>query len=195
MSLAYVGLGNYMLKLTRHNLGSMSLDYTVEKLNLQWTLDKSLSGWIAQTDIDTLIGPSSQKAIVIFFKPKTFMNISGDPVSRLLKLKNITRESLVLLHDDLERPFGKVSVKVGGSANGHNGVKSVAEKLNSLDIKRIRLGIGRPVDRGNVANYVLERFSEADMASLNSIVYPLVHKTIIQLAKTHVASQSSNKMN
>jgi PTH1 family peptidyl-tRNA hydrolase len=189
MSLAFVGLGNHMLKSTRHNLGSMSLDYTVEKLNLQWTLDKALGGWIAQTEIDTLTGPSPQKLTLIFFKPKTLMNISGGPVSKLLKLKNIQRNSLVLLHDDLERPVGKVSVKANGSPNGHNGIKSVAEKLKSLDIKRIRVGIDRPVDRDNVANYVLGKFTEAEMEKLNSDVYPLVHKTIIQLAKNHVASQ------
>jgi PTH1 family peptidyl-tRNA hydrolase len=81
----------------------------------------------------------------------------------------------------LERELGKMSLKASGSANGHNGIKSVMDHLKSDQFKRVRIGIGRPIDRDQVVDYVLSKFTSSEMDTLENIVYPMWTQQSIQL--------------
>lgn len=87
---------------------------------------------------------------------------------------SIPPSNIYVFHDDLQRPLGKLSLKTGGSANGHNGVKSVMEKLGTDAFRRVRIGIGRPEDRSPdvVADFVLSKFTSSEVANLEQLVYP-----------------------
>src|SRR5581483_12302146 len=104
------------------------------------------------------------------FFPPTFMNESGEAVASFIKEKALTPSQLIIVHDDLELPFGEVRWKEGGSANGHNGVRSIQEKLSTQEILRLRIGIGRPADDTPIDEFVLQRFSESEEAQLPGII-------------------------
>jgi PTH1 family peptidyl-tRNA hydrolase len=123
------------------------LDRVLAGRNLVWT--KQTLGQVCRTRIE------SRECLL--FKPKTFMNCSGNPVSKLMNQFGIKTEDLVVCHDDLEKALGRANLKIGGSANGHNGVKSIISRIGP-DFTRLRLGIGRPADKAQVAEYVLEPF-------------------------------------
>lgn len=177
------------MNMTRHNLGMMSLDYAVQKLGLEWTLQKSLGGWVAETTLESLIGQTGINQKVYFLKPTEYMNVNGKSVQRFLNSKKISHQNVILLHDDLEKKLGKVGVKQQGSANGHNGIKSVAEILHTFNFKRIRVGIDRPDNKDEVSSYVLSKFTDAELQQLNQVVYPLVHTIILNLVKEHSKTQ------
>lgn len=94
---------------------------------------------------------------VILAKPQSYMNTSGGPVKELLKIYKLTPSDLIVIHDDLDITPGHVRVKHGGGHAGHNGLRSICDKLQTRDWSRIRVGIGRPPGRMPVADYVLSR--------------------------------------
>jgi len=95
---------------------------------------------------------------VLLIKPQTFMNSSGQVIP-LLKKDGIKPENILVVHDELEHPFGKITMRVGGSHRGHNGLRSIIEAMGP-DFARLRFGIGRPENREDVPDYVLQPFSE-----------------------------------
>ncbi|MCK5807673.1 aminoacyl-tRNA hydrolase [bacterium] len=113
---------------------------------------------------DTFVG--SHK--VLFVEPATYMNLSGQPVSRLASFFKIPTQNIIVLHDDLELSFGTVSVRKGGGTAGHNGLRSIAQLLGSPDFIRVRIGIGRP-KRGDVASFVLGKFTPDEHIALDGI--------------------------
>ncbi|OAD76220.1 hypothetical protein PHYBLDRAFT_102790, partial [Phycomyces blakesleeanus NRRL 1555(-)] len=142
-----VGLGNYTHPNTRHNVGMMVLDQIANKLDLTWTQNRTLKATISQTSLDIENKDKSRTRIdVTLLKPRLLMNVSGPSVSKAVREFSIDHSNIYVLHDDLQRPLGKVSMKSGGSANGHNGIKSVIQHLCSENFKRVRIGIGRPPD-------------------------------------------------
>lgn len=154
-------------------MGMIMLDELVstqlEESPLQWKLDQSVGGLVAYTQ---------QK--FIFLKPSTLMNISGPAVKKAAAKFKIGPERIILVHDDLERSLGKVSWKASGSASGHNGVRSVLETFKTVDIPRIRVGIGRPVDRDAVASFVLSNFTADETRVIRDIVVPQFYKQFQQ---------------
>jgi PTH1 family peptidyl-tRNA hydrolase len=94
------------------------------------------------------------------FRPQEYMNLSGGPVARAAKAYGVGPESLIVVHDDLESPLGRVRAKQGGGLAGHNGLRSLAERVGSRDFLRVRLGIGRPGrgDPRDIADWVLAPF-------------------------------------
>lgn len=100
-----------------------------------------------------------------FLKPQTFMNLSGESARALGDFFKIPGEQFVIVHDDLEVPFGEVRFQQGGGLGGHNGLRSVKQQLGTQDFFRLRLGIGRP-PRGDVASFVLSRFSSDEEIQL-----------------------------
>jgi len=108
------------------------------------------------------------------------MNDSGRPISIALKQLQLAPDAIVVVHDDLEREFGKVAVKEGGSAGGHNGVRSTIASLQTPAFRRLRIGIGRPA-HGDVAAYVLAPFSSDELHQLETTVFPLALATLLQL--------------
>ncbi|CAM0135642.1 hypothetical protein VKS41_005294 [Umbelopsis sp. WA50703] len=187
-----VGLGNYTHPLTRHSIGMVILDRIAQQLNLTWTLQRgwkgtSASGKLLITDksskrsraTDPIMSVTTEIDITLL-KPKLLMNVCGPSVAKAVSELKIPLSNVYVIHDDLQRQLGKVSLKEGGSANGHNGIKSVAKHLRSDDFKRLRIGIGRPpkdVDDRSfdiVADYVLGKLTDAEFKALEEHVYPLL---------------------
>ncbi len=141
---------------TRHNFGWMLLDqrHPVES----WS--KKFKGEYA-----TLHDPRK----LILLKPLTLMNKSGESVRACADFFNIEPEEILILHDDLELPFGKIEARQGGGLGGHNGLKSIKQHLSSAAFWRLRLGIGRP-RHGSVSNHVLSRFSKEEEIELPTIL-------------------------
>jgi PTH1 family peptidyl-tRNA hydrolase len=105
-------------------------------------------------------------ARVALIKPRVFMNLSGGPVSGAVKFFKVPLENLVVVHDELDLPYGAVRLKLGGGENGHNGLRSVTKSLGSRDYHRVRFGIGRPPGRMDPADFVLRDFSATERKEL-----------------------------
>ncbi len=153
-----VGLGNPGPKYqwTRHNAGFMVLDRLSHLAGIAVTR-KSFSG---------LCGEGKwQGERLVLLKPQTFMNLSGRSVAEALRFHKLSVEDLIVIHDDLDIPFGRVKLKEDGGHAGHNGLRSLSQELGSGAFLRVRVGIGRPV-HGDVANYVLSNFVPEEMAAL-----------------------------
>lgn len=148
-----VGLGNPGKKYegTRHNIGFMVIDELASRNQL--TLNKS------KYDSDYAI-EFIQGEKVMFVKPQSFMNLSGEAVKPLIDYYNIELRNLIVLYDDLDLPTGKIRLRQKGGHGGHNGIRSLINHLGTNDFKRIRLGIGRPSDPRPIVDYVLQRFSK-----------------------------------
>ena len=99
---------------------------------------------------------------VVLAVPSTYMNVSGGPVSALLKYYDVPVERLIVLHDELDIDPGLVRLKQGGGEGGHNGLRSISQSVGSKDYLRVRLGIGRPPGRQDPADFVLKDFSKAE---------------------------------
>lgn len=147
---AIIGLGNPGPKFIfmRHNIGFRVVDALAEKYGATWTTQKNYE--IASIQI----GPH----LIQLIKPQTFMNNSGEIIPDLIK-KGIKPENILVVHDELEKPFGTLTFKADGSARGHNGLRSLIER-GGLDFARLRFGIGRPENKEMVGDYVLHKFTE-----------------------------------
>jgi PTH1 family peptidyl-tRNA hydrolase len=145
---AIIGLGNPGPRFhgTRHNIGFMVVDALAERYHGSWQHKDEME--LAQIQINGYV--------VLLIKPQTFMNASGRVIPFLQK-KGIRAENLIVVHDELEKPFGSLALKMGGSARGHNGLRSIIE-LAGPDFLRLRFGIGRPKRQEEVSDYVLQRF-------------------------------------
>lgn len=149
---AIVGLGNPgpAYKKTRHNIGFMILDALADRLNAQWQ-HKDLYD-ITHVDI-----AGNQ---IILIKPLTFMNNAGKIIPMLTK-KGIIPAQILVIHDELEKAFGALQIRLGGSARGHNGLRSIIGIIGE-DFYRLRFGIGRPERKEEVADWVLSNFEVDD---------------------------------
>ena len=133
---------------TRHNIGWDILNYLSFENNIRW-----------QDKYKGVFGPFDHEkgGRIYFLKPMTFMNLSGESVQPAANFFKIPPEDILVLHDELDLPFGTIAFKSGGGLAGHNGLKSIAEKLGTKNFKRMRLGIGRP-QKGNVTSWVLSKY-------------------------------------
>lgn len=159
-----VGLGNPDKKYegTRHNVGFIVVDEIFNYYNFPAYKDK-FSGQVSKGKIN---GED-----VIILKPMTYMNLSGQSVGACAKFYKVKPEDIIVLHDDLDLPFAKIKVKVGGGHGGHNGLKSIDAHVGNK-FKRVKIGIHRPEDKQNVANYVLKDFSKDEKIALNNKLAP-----------------------
>lgn len=148
-----VGLGNpgHEYHHTRHNIGWDLLDTCRLTKNLLWR--EKFNGLYAEF--------SSQGEKIYVLRPMTYMNLSGESVLALSKFFKVEREDILVLHDELDLPFGTLTFKKGGGLAGHNGLKSISKCMGGNDFNRLRLGIGRPT-RGSVSDWVLSHYSEED---------------------------------
>ncbi|MBA3953866.1 aminoacyl-tRNA hydrolase [Candidatus Dependentiae bacterium] len=147
---AIVGLGNpgTAYTHTRHNIGFLILDALADRHGGIWRSRDKMD--FCEITLNT--------TPVLLVKPQTYMNSSGQVYPYLAK-QGIKAESMLIVHDEMEFPFGKVSLRVGGSARGHNGLKSFISVCGD-GFARLRFGIGRPDEREQVSDYVLEKFKE-----------------------------------
>lgn len=147
MQFLVVALGNPGKKYssTRHNIGQMLVD---RYHSFSWK-DKFKGHY------DVLEAHGKK---IYFLKPMTYMNLSGESVQPLCQFFKIERQNILVLHDEIDLPFGELALKKDGGLAGHNGLKSIAQCMGGNDFFRLRMGIGRPV-HGTVADYVLGEFS------------------------------------
>lgn len=154
-----VGLGNpgprYLM--TRHNVGFMSLDLWAQKENIPFT---------AKKDFDAEYAELEWKGKKLFLlKPQTFMNLSGQSIRKLYSKKSFLKEApLLVLHDEVDIPFGRLKIKFGGGDAGNNGLRSIRSELGTGDFYRLRIGVGKPPQGSpmDLADYVLQRFPKSD---------------------------------
>jgi len=159
-----IGLGNpgKRYRWTRHNIGFMVL----ERLAVKHEVD------LKQKSFDALWGRGKIAGTELFLAmPQTYMNLSGIAVRGLLAYFKVDINNLIVIHDDLDLPFGNVRLKKGGGNAGHKGLGSITETLGSSDFIRVRLGIGRPADKSRIEGYVLEPFeAEEEIPFLPKVV-------------------------
>jgi peptidyl-tRNA hydrolase, PTH1 family len=158
-----VGLGNpgSEYEHTRHNIGFEVIDALSQTNGLP--LDKLKFN--AQFGKGKMEGED-----VLLVKPLTYMNLSGEALSPIMNFYQIPIEDILVVYDDLDLPIGKIRLREKGSAGGHNGMKSIIQHLGSQNFKRIRVGIGRPVGREKVIDYVLKRFTKEDQPSVDASI-------------------------
>lgn len=154
-----VGLGNPGPSYSgnRHNVGFMVLDLLGERTGARFTAHKGRA--------DVVEGRlAGQRAVLA--KPKTYMNLSGGPVASLRDFFKVPTDRIVVVHDELDIPYGTLRLKLGGGDNGHNGLRSITSAIGSKDYLRVRVGVGRPPGRQDPADYVLKDFSGAERKDL-----------------------------
>ena len=158
-----VGLGNpgKRYEATRHNIGFMVL----EKLARDWEVEINNRSFNALWGKRTIAGNN-----VLLAKPQTFMNLSGTAVRQLQSFFKTDISNLIVIHDDLDLPFGAIRLKSGGGTAGHKGLASIESNLGTSGFVRVRLGIGKPVDKSRIEGYVLEPFRKEEQEVLPEVV-------------------------
>ena len=155
-----VGLGNPGLtyKNTRHNVGFMFLDELQRNYKFEFKLDKKLKGYIGKMKI--------KDEDIIFLKPVTYMNLSGNSISKVLNYYKIDVKDMLVIHDDLDLHTGSIRFRSKGSAGGHNGLKSIISHVGEA-FNRCKIGI----DKGNdTIAHVLSKFSKDELISINNAI-------------------------
>jgi PTH1 family peptidyl-tRNA hydrolase len=157
------GLGNpgAGYEATRHNAGAMALDLLAECMAA--TLKRHKSGCLVAEGV--LAGER-----IVLARPLTYMNDSGLPLRAALRWYKTPPERLVVIHDELDIPFGQVRIKLGGGTAGHNGLSSVASHLGTNDFARVRIGISRPAGGRDPVDWVLDRFGGSERKELRSVL-------------------------
>ena len=156
-----VGLGNPGPDYSgnRHNVGQMVVAALADRLSASFKAHKANAS-VAEARLG-FGGPK-----LILAKPGSYMNTSGGPVSGLAKFFDVAPANVIVVHDELDIPADDVRVKVGGGHAGHNGLRDIIAALGTQDFVRVRVGIGRPPGRMEVADYVLKDFSSTERKSL-----------------------------
>ena len=166
-----VGLGNPGKEYTasRHNVGFMCVNYFAKQRRVA----------IESKKAHARVGEGEVEGVpVVIAKPFTFMNKSGNSVKELMRKYDLKPEDLIVVHDDMDLPLGKIRIRVGGSSAGHKGINSIIADIGTPDFTRIRVGIGHPEvpdeERGQgspkVIDYVLNGFSGDDKQILNKVI-------------------------
>ena len=161
-----VGLGNpgREYAATRHNLGWLALDELVTAASIPAGFKKKFQGEFAKGTIGA--------RECIFLRPETYMNESGRSVQGAVAFFHAASRDVIVLHDELDLPFGEVRVKLGGGHAGHNGIRSLIQHLGTPDFVRVRMGVGRPPPSftGEVADFLLSAFFPEERAEVPDIV-------------------------
>ena len=175
------GLGNPGPKYaqTRHNVGFMVLDDLIEKLKPVKLSSSNFDGELFKTSSD------------FFLKPLTFMNLSGESLEKVCKFYKIDTTDVIVVHDDLDLPFGALRFKRGGGHGGHNGLKSIDAKIGKEYI-RVRIGIGKPERKTEVTSYVLSEFSAEERKYL-TITLEQASKAIESLLNGSTLEETATK--
>ncbi len=178
-----VGLGNPGSKYddTRHNIGFMLLDNLAEQEDCSINKSK-MQGLYCRHRLD-----GHQ---VLFLKPQTYMNKSGECVRRFIDYFNVSLGNVLVIHDDIDLTFGRVKAVAKGGAGGHNGIRSIANHLHSTSFSRLKIGVGRPgIHDGGVGQpvdkYVLANFSRQEMTVISEIT-DLVNDAVCYFIKQDI---------
>ena len=160
-----VGLGNPGPSYSghRHNIGYLVVDELATRLGARFRSHKSGRAEVVE---GRLGAPGTPGPRVVLMRSRSYMNESGGPVKQLATFYKVPPERIVAVHDELDIPFDTMRVKLGGGDNGHNGLRSMRSSLGTGDFYRVRVGIGRPSGRQDVADYVLSSYSAAERRTL-----------------------------
>lgn len=155
----FVGLGNpgSQYENTRHNIGFKIIDKLVDDFSARDISKTSFHGKLYRS------------ANTLFLKPTTFMNLSGKSVQPVKHFFKIELEDVIVIHDDIDLPFGAVRFKRGGGHGGHNGLKSLDAHLTK-EYLRVRVGVGKPEHKSQVSDYVLHDFNEEETQMLDPLI-------------------------
>ncbi len=165
----------------RHNCGFMVADLLAARMGVRFKRDRSRAR-VAEGRL--------ANCPVTLAKPQAFMNLSGGPVAALRSFYKIPADRIVVLHDELDIPFGAVRLKQGGGDNGHNGLRSVTAALGTRDYVRVRVGIGRPPGRMDPADFVLHDFSAAERKVLPDVLERAADAVEVLLRRGLAAAQN-----
>lgn len=156
-----VGLGNPGPSYAghRHNVGYLVTDVLAERMGSRFRAHKSGRADVVE---GRLTPPGVDGPRVVLARPRCYMNETGGPVKQLATFYKVPPERIVVVHDELDIPFDTMRVKLGGGDNGHNGLRSLRGSLGTGGFYRVRVGIGRPPGRQEVADFVLSDFSSAE---------------------------------
>ena len=168
----FVGLGNPTKEYaaTKHNVGFMLADKVAAELGAEnWR--ENFNALIAESFLD------GEKILIV--KPQTFMNASGDSVVPLVDYYKVDVTNLIVAHDDMDLPVGKIRLRPGGSGGGHRGIASIIQNFGGLkNFPRVRIGIGRPPENWSVNGHVLSPFNDEDAAKISAALDELVPAVI-----------------
>ncbi|MCI7306378.1 MULTISPECIES: aminoacyl-tRNA hydrolase [Trueperella] len=167
---AVIGLGNPgpTYENTRHNIGQHVVHELARRAGSSLSVHKQSNTRAASVRVG--IGPGKPGEAVVLGVSNGYMNTSGGPVSSLLKYFKIAPEDLIVIHDDLDLPFGHLKLKRGGGSGGHNGLKSITQSLGTQDYVRLRFGIGRPPGRQDPADFVLSPFTSKEDKEVDVLI-------------------------
>jgi PTH1 family peptidyl-tRNA hydrolase len=155
-----VGLGNPgpAYAGNRHNVGAIVTDLLGERMGGRFKSHKGRA--------DVVEGRLGGHRLIVA-KPRSYMNSSGGPVAGLMQFYKVPLDRVIVVHDELDLPYGTVRLKLGGGDNGHNGLRSITRSVGGRDYLRVRFGIGRPPGRQDPADFVLRDFSGAERKELD----------------------------
>lgn len=176
MAILIVGLGNPGKKYTatRHNAGFLAVEHLADSWEADWKENKLAHAKIAEANVD------GQK--VILAKPQTFMNLSGEAVASLRGKYKVEPKNIWVIYDEAAIEPNQLRVRIGGSAGGHNGLKSIIEHIGP-DFTRFRIGIGSPAENTPLEDYVLQKFSKEELLLIRQkldIIEAIVERSITE---------------
>lgn len=162
-----IGLGNPGTEYdgTRHNVGFQAIDALADDRNINPNKNK----------FKALFGEGrvgSKK--MVLGKPQTYMNLSGESVQMFMKWYKVSPEEILIIYDDVSLPPGQLRIRKKGGAGGHNGIKSIIQHLGTDEFQRIKIGIGEKPQGWNLADYVLSRFSNSEMKTIEKTMEDVV---------------------
>ena len=163
-----VGLGNpdsHLLD-TRHNVGFWFADQLSNSFGEAFEFTKKFDSEMSEIVTDA--------TKIIIMKPLTYINDSGNPLLKYIKNRNISPDNILIAYDDLDLQIGQIRIKFSGGSGGHNGLKSIIEKIGSRDFWRLRVGIGKPQDREQMVSYVLGKPSQEDRKKIDASILKII---------------------
>ncbi|MDR2933795.1 MAG: aminoacyl-tRNA hydrolase [Rickettsiales bacterium] len=184
MTYLIIGLGNPGKKYeqNRHNAGALAVDFMCKNLDRNYSFLNEHKSQVCKYNISAVK--------TIFAKPMTYMNLSGDAVLSLANFYKIPADRIIVIHDEIDLPFGIVKNKIGGSAAGHNGIRDIDAKLGK-NYHRIRIGIEHPknisgIENIPVADYVLSNFTRDELQTLNDEIFSKAFDAVKEIIKSSV---------
>lgn len=145
---------------TRHNVGFLLLDSWAEELKLDFR--PKYQGLVAETQIDG--------ERIFLLKPQTFMNLSGRSIREIVQFYKIPPQDLLVVHDDMDLPLGRLRLRSSGSSGGHNGIKSTIAEIGTEEFWRLKIGVGHPPAGWDTARFVLAPFTSEEISSLEDVL-------------------------
>lgn len=184
---------------TRHNAGFKAIDELARQANVTYWKNQA-GAEVASIQVNDAEAEGGKREVILV-KPQSYMNTSGGPISKLCAQYKVSVEELLVIHDELDIPAGDVRIKVGGGHAGHNGLRSIIDKMGSRDFSRVRVGIGNPPGRMPVADFVLkqlrsreaEEFDETTVRAAEAAATALTRGAIFARDHVNGAAASNGK--